>query len=136
MINCLIVDDEPLAADVIESFVAKMPHLNLVAKLNSATEALSVLKSEKLITDKKFSTNSQRVKNRTALFEILKKEIKKHKATELMKQFIQKDIPAGRIKSVKEALEEKPAKQLLLKENTVLNGRSIRVKSNIFKITN
>lgn len=96
----------------------------------------SVLKSEKLITDKKFSTNSQRVKNRTALFEILKKEIKKHKATELMKQFIQKDIPAGRIKSVKEALEEKPAKQLLLKENTVLNGRSIRVKSNIFKITN
>lgn len=48
MINCLIVDDEPLAADVIESFVAKMPHLNLVAKLNSATEALSVLKSEKI----------------------------------------------------------------------------------------
>lgn len=48
MLSCLIVDDEPLAADVIESFVAKMPHLHLAGKVNSATEALSVLKSEKV----------------------------------------------------------------------------------------
>lgn len=48
MINCLIVDDEPLAADVIESFVAKMPHLYLVGKVNSATEALAVLKTNKV----------------------------------------------------------------------------------------
>lgn len=48
MINCLIVDDEPLAADVIESFVAKMPHLLLVGKVNSATEALALLKTEKV----------------------------------------------------------------------------------------
>lgn len=48
MLSCLIVDDEPLAADVIESFVAKMPHLHLTGKVNSATEALSVLKSEKV----------------------------------------------------------------------------------------
>lgn len=48
MINCLIVDDEPLAADVIESFVDKMPHLHLVDKVNSATEALAVLKAHKV----------------------------------------------------------------------------------------
>lgn len=48
MINCLIVDDEPLAADVIESFVGKMPHLYLVGKANSATEALSILKTNKV----------------------------------------------------------------------------------------
>lgn len=48
MINCLIVDDEPLAADVIESFVAKMPHLYLAGKVNSATEALAVIKTAKV----------------------------------------------------------------------------------------
>lgn len=48
MIHCLIVDDEPLAADVIESFVAKMPHLQLAGKVNSATEALAILKTTKV----------------------------------------------------------------------------------------
>jgi len=48
MIHCLIVDDEPLAADVIESFVSKMPHLQLSGKVNSATEALAVLKTGKV----------------------------------------------------------------------------------------
>lgn len=48
MINCLIVDDEPLAADVMESFVAKMPHLQLMGKANSATEALALLKTHKV----------------------------------------------------------------------------------------
>lgn len=48
MINCLIVDDEPLAADVIESFVGKMPHLHLVGKANSGTEALSIIKTNKI----------------------------------------------------------------------------------------
>lgn len=48
MINCLIVDDEPLAADVMESFVSKMPHLQLAGKANSATEALALLKTNKV----------------------------------------------------------------------------------------
>lgn len=48
MISCLIVDDEPLAADVIEAFASKIPYLHVAAKVNSATEALGVLKSEKI----------------------------------------------------------------------------------------
>ena len=48
MINCLIVDDEPLAADVIESFVGKMPHMHLVGKVNSATDAMALLKIHKV----------------------------------------------------------------------------------------
>lgn len=43
MIRCLIVDDEPLAADIIESFVQRIPDLQMVAKVNSATDAYSVL---------------------------------------------------------------------------------------------
>lgn len=48
MISCLIVDDEPLAADVIESFAAKIPYLHVVGKVSSAVEALGVLKNEKI----------------------------------------------------------------------------------------
>jgi DNA-binding LytR/AlgR family response regulator len=48
MISCLIVDDEPLASDVIESFAAKIPYLYVAGKVNSAVEALGVLKNEKI----------------------------------------------------------------------------------------
>ena len=48
MINVLIVDDEPLAVDIIESFVGKMPDLNLVGTCNSALEANSALKEHEV----------------------------------------------------------------------------------------
>ena len=48
MISCLIVDDEPLAADVIESFAAKIPYLHVAGKVTSAVEALGVIKNEKI----------------------------------------------------------------------------------------
>ncbi|RAW00010.1 LytR/AlgR family response regulator transcription factor [Pseudochryseolinea flava] len=40
MINCLLVDDEPLALDILEGYVKKTPYLNLVARCNSVSEAL------------------------------------------------------------------------------------------------
>ena len=45
MINVLIVDDEPLAQDVLETYIDKMPDLNLVQKCNNALEANEALKS-------------------------------------------------------------------------------------------
>lgn len=44
MINVIIVDDEPLAQDVLETYVEKVPELNLVQKCNNALEANEVLK--------------------------------------------------------------------------------------------
>ena len=44
MINAIIVDDEPLAQDVLETYVEKMPDLNLVQKCNNALEANEALK--------------------------------------------------------------------------------------------
>jgi DNA-binding LytR/AlgR family response regulator len=44
MINVIIVDDEPLAQDVIETYVEKMPELNLIQKCNNALEANEALK--------------------------------------------------------------------------------------------
>jgi len=44
MINTIIVDDEPLALDVLETYVEKMPELNLVKRCNNAFEANEALK--------------------------------------------------------------------------------------------
>jgi len=41
--KCLIVDDEPLAQQVIEEFAGRIPYLDVVAKCSSATEAMEVL---------------------------------------------------------------------------------------------
>ncbi len=40
----IIVDDEPLALDVIETYVSRMPNLELVARCNNAFEANEALK--------------------------------------------------------------------------------------------
>jgi DNA-binding LytR/AlgR family response regulator len=45
-IRCLIVDDEPLAQDILETYVNKVPDLELVAKCPNAVEARSVLRDE------------------------------------------------------------------------------------------
>lgn len=39
-ITCAIVDDEPLAVELLASYCEKIPFLNLVGKFNNATEAL------------------------------------------------------------------------------------------------
>jgi DNA-binding LytR/AlgR family response regulator len=46
MVNVIIVDDEPLAQDVLETYVSKFPELNLVRKCSNALEANEVLKHE------------------------------------------------------------------------------------------
>ena len=44
MINTLIIDDEPLALDVLETYIAKMPELNLVARCSNALEANDMMR--------------------------------------------------------------------------------------------
>ncbi|MFN6071149.1 MAG: LytR/AlgR family response regulator transcription factor, partial [Bacteroidota bacterium] len=45
MLNVLIIDDEPLAQDVLETYVSQFPELKLVAKCLNAIEANEWLKS-------------------------------------------------------------------------------------------
>ena len=47
-IRCLIVDDEPLALDLIEDYVLKTPFLELVGKFNSPFQAIEKLQIEKI----------------------------------------------------------------------------------------
>lgn len=48
MINCIAVDDEPLALDLIEDFIAKIPFLILMKKCYNAYDALEILNSERV----------------------------------------------------------------------------------------
>ena len=46
--NCLIVEDEPLAAEVLEDYINQVPFLQLIAKCNDAIYALEILQKEKI----------------------------------------------------------------------------------------
>lgn len=46
LIDCLVVDDEPLAAALIASYVDRTPFLRLVARVHSAEEALAVISGQ------------------------------------------------------------------------------------------
>ena len=48
MINCLIIDDEPLALQLLEDFVQKTPYLKLAGKFEEPLRSLSVLESQKI----------------------------------------------------------------------------------------
>jgi DNA-binding LytR/AlgR family response regulator len=48
MINTLIIDDEPLALDVLETYISKMPELNLVARCSNALEANELLRKHQI----------------------------------------------------------------------------------------
>lgn len=45
MIRCLVVDDEPLALDILEDYINKVPFLSLVKTTTSAIEGLSLVQS-------------------------------------------------------------------------------------------
>ena len=46
MIRCIAIDDEPLALDLVEDFVSKVPFLELVQSFSSALEALEILRNQ------------------------------------------------------------------------------------------
>jgi two-component system, LytTR family, response regulator len=48
MINCIAVDDEPLALDLLADNISKVPYLTLIKKCRTAFEALDVLEREEI----------------------------------------------------------------------------------------
>ena len=47
-INCIIVDDEPIARDILKSYVEQVPYLTLVASCEDAFEAMEILKTKEI----------------------------------------------------------------------------------------
>lgn len=48
MIRCIIIDDEPLALKQMESYIKKIPYLELVSACQSAIDAKEILEKEKI----------------------------------------------------------------------------------------
>src|ERR1700722_12501984 len=48
ILNCIAVDDEPLALGLVSSFIEQTPFLNLVGKFSSAVEALRAIHAQKI----------------------------------------------------------------------------------------
>ncbi len=48
MLKTIIVDDEPLALDVLETYISKMPNIELVQRCNNAIEANEALKNHQI----------------------------------------------------------------------------------------
>ena len=48
MINCLLIDDEPLALQLLEDFVKKTPYLQLVGKFEEPLQALPLIESQQI----------------------------------------------------------------------------------------
>lgn len=46
--NVIIVDDEPLAHEILENYISRFPSLNLVAKCSNAIEAFEVLNTKEV----------------------------------------------------------------------------------------
>ncbi|MGZ8511721.1 MAG: LytR/AlgR family response regulator transcription factor [Chitinophagaceae bacterium] len=48
MLNCLLIDDEPLALQILEDFVNKTPYLKLIGKFEDPLQSLSLFESQKI----------------------------------------------------------------------------------------
>ena len=48
MMNCIAVDDEPLALKLLQDNISKVPFLKLVAACNDAFEAMKALQENKV----------------------------------------------------------------------------------------
>lgn len=46
--KCIIIDDEPLALELLEDFIAKIPFLDLVASCSNAFDATNILQEQKI----------------------------------------------------------------------------------------
>ena len=102
---------------------------------NKQFKQLCLILGIRAIEDELYKTNTLRVKNRTKLFTILNKEIKKHDALKLHNLFIQNDVPAGLIKSVKEVFEDQSSKHLILNKSD--QGCAVKiVKTAVFTFKN
>lgn len=116
--------------------IASADGIKMVLAIGSQAQfegLLEVLGLTSLHADNRFSTNSNRVKHRAELHELLKAEVLKLKGIELYDDLITRKVPIGMIKNLKQVFESSSAKALLL--NQEIEGmQTTRVATAIFKI--
>jgi len=83
-----------------------------------------VLNLNEAIVDVRFSSNQNRVVNRTELSELLRTKTKEKSSNELMKLIHERKIPAGLIQNLEEVFEMKEAKELLMHSGEFIGVRN------------
>lgn len=84
--------------------------------------------------DPLFSTNANRVKNRTKLYKLLQKKFEELNRDSLLSQFEKLKIPSGAVQKLDEVFESKSAKNLII-ESQEEGMKTKRVRGNVFNIT-
>jgi crotonobetainyl-CoA:carnitine CoA-transferase CaiB-like acyl-CoA transferase len=141
--NWLIGNHLPVASGSLHPNIAPYGELFLTKDKQYITFAIgsnkqfeslcSVINNNSLPKDPKFSTNQNRVKNRSELYSILNNHISKFQFKELLKTCEKNEIPMGKIRNMKEVFELPEAK-LLLREIKDGNSTKKVVTSIGFKI--
>jgi crotonobetainyl-CoA:carnitine CoA-transferase CaiB-like acyl-CoA transferase len=92
----------------------------------------NILSCPEVATDPRFVTNQQRVSNRILLLEKLQEKALLINADQLMKAFIENDVPAGLIKDMAEVLGT-PVAQEMIREETIEGQHTRRITSIAFE---
>lgn len=99
---------------------------------NHFKKLCDVLDLSELPLDDRFKSNFDRVNNREILYDYIKKKVQQFNSNTLLKQLIDLNVPAGKIKSIDEVFEEDSAKQLIREEE--INGITTkRITSTVIK---
>ena len=91
-----------------------------------------VLNLETLIDDSRFESNQQRVIHRSELRALIQKKIKPLLAKELLEELYSLNVPAGKVKNLKEVFADEAA-QRLIRTETIDSQETKRITSLVFK---
>lgn len=121
--NWLIGGHLPLAAGSQHHNIAPYGELFTTKDYHTITFAIGsnrqfkalcdLLELGELLTEEKFSSNQNRVKNREELFELLNIEVEKMNFDTLYKKCLDLEIPIGKLRNMKEVFELPEAKAML-----------------------
>jgi crotonobetainyl-CoA:carnitine CoA-transferase CaiB-like acyl-CoA transferase len=92
----------------------------------------TTLELDHIIDSEKFNSNQQRIANRKELEEIIESKTSQLNSVELLSELQALNVPAGKVRDLREVFEDEKAKSLILDE-TIDGVATRRVKSKIFK---
>ena len=90
----------------------------------------NMLNLKELPSDVRFASNQQRIENRVVLNQIFQERASLFTCSQLMTEFLAKNIPAGVVKNLKEVFENESAQELVVE-----NGQMKRVSQIAFKFS-
>lgn len=93
-------------------------------------ELLNILDLKHLLKDKRFATNTSRVRNRAALNDVLSERVAGIESSTLLENLRRANVPAGLIRNMEEVFASTEAQELLLKHASFTGVKTFVAVSN------